>query len=544
MERSQITEHLNLITSDYRFIQILAIINYRDFCQTDIGILKANPYETLNYNEYKFLTGLWLKNCKPVFEQGSYNYHKILDETCGLMSALHNTYKSAFANLNRPKSYTENGEVFKEAFFYSGAGAFDSQYAKLSVDKYALDGVWLKNNKGFSPKSMNKFFNAIHTKFHNKLNDILYRRNLTNPLDLIGLFSLTYDEIVQGDIEFEAILNNISTSYDSRIVTELNDIGDYNPFLERPIIKLRDGRYFISVPLLVAEALYESPFYWMTKDKSYASLSLANRGVIGETITYSILNNVFGVKNVYRGVKIFKNKSKDITDIDLLVIHKNVGLIFQVKSKKLTTLSKQGNIDSIHNDFEKAIESAYLQGVTSKNSILDAAEYGFSCDDKDIGGKIKNIKKAYIVCLVLDYFPAIVHATQIMLYDKHSEFAIALNIPDLELICKLLKTPEKVVDYLIKRIKNCRNYYADSELSFLGYYIKKGLNPLKKDIAFVDFTYLNYVTTLYYKSFFERKNLMEEKLDDVRNVLCLCGSGKRYVECCSSKMGIQSDSIK
>jgi hypothetical protein len=42
------------------------------------------------------------------------------------------------------------------------------------------------------------------------------------------------------------------------------------------------------------EALYESPFFWMGLDGTYAPAALKNRGTFTETLAYEKLQRVFG----------------------------------------------------------------------------------------------------------------------------------------------------------------------------------------------------------------------------------------------------------
>lgn len=543
MTKEEIIDELNVITSDHRFIQVIASINFLQFCGSLVELSKKNPFDNLNYNEYRFLIGLWLKNHSNNNSQSEkYNVGEVYVRVHELMESLHYTFIVKISDLNSKKrlSFAEvmnDGNSFKEAFFYSGAGAYDDQYIRLAVDKYALDEDWIEKNKGFSIKSAISFFDNIRIKVTEKLNDKDVRKSIVPNEGPVLLFCLTYDEIINNNEEFTYILENFSTYYGSNIVSKLDDIADYNAFTERPIIKLRDEKYFIAIPFSIGEAIYETPFYWMTKDNSYKNTSLSNRGKAGENITHSILTNVFGKGNVFKGIDIKKNKSSTATDIDVLAIHKGIGIIFQVKSKKLTSLSKQGDILSIRDDFNKAVENAFVQGRVSKECIMNSSDYKFITDEgENVTNKLHIIKDVYIICIVLDEFPAITHAVQVFLYDKYPDSTIALSVPDLDTICRILKNPERIIDYFSKRINNCRYYHSDSETSFLGYYLKHDLKPVAKmQGALIDPTFSSQVDKPYYDSFVNKIDKLITKKKVQRNDTCSCGSGIKYKKCCMLK---------
>ena len=110
-------------------------------------------------------------------------------------------------------------------------------------------------------------------------------------------------------------------------------------------------------------AAYESPYYWMMNDSEYKYEAGSHRGQASEDIVYNILKPVFG-DDLYRDIVIKGARKKDQTDIDILAVVGSVAICFQIKSKKLTEASKQGDLESITSDFGKAVITAYNQGKT------------------------------------------------------------------------------------------------------------------------------------------------------------------------------------
>jgi hypothetical protein len=262
---------------------------------------------------------------------------------------------------------------------------------------------------------------------------------------------------------------------------------------------------------------------------------LENRGIVAEEMVFKLFSSVFGKSNTYQGVKIKSNKATDLTDIDVIGIYEDTAIIAQVKAKKLTALSKEGNIEQIKEDFNKAVENAFDQGLLSKRCIEKAKEYGFLIDERtDIKDRILKIKRTYVICVVLDVFPAISHLSHAMIYDKREESTICFSIFDLEVICNYLSTPKKLVDYFIKRIDNCRYYHADNEMCFLGFYLE---NDLKKydeyNVGLIDNDYGSKIDRMYYgKLSGQREKTPAVKTRKIgRNEKCPCNSGLKYKNC-------------
>ena len=76
----------------------------------------------------------------------------------------------------------------------------------------------------------------------------------------------------------------------------------------------------------------------------------------------------------------------------------------EIKSKRLTELSKKGDWDSINNDFNDAIANAYRQGILSINSLKDYKNF-YSLKNK--GFNIDENTKFFNICITLDQYPTI-----------------------------------------------------------------------------------------------------------------------------------------
>ncbi|MGN7809471.1 YecA family protein [Flavobacterium sp. 22076] len=535
MTKTEILKRLDEITKHHNFFYILCKIVIRDFTGPIDILFSKNNREHLNHKEFNFLIGLWIKNIQIdlCFEEGLEN--KIFHEVYVLMEKLHFTFLENFKidpNV-KPDLYEHfnKGGAFQEAMFYSGSGAYDNQYKRLSIEKYKYDDDWLQSNKAFTLKSLPKFYDHLKTIQERKINakEIWIRLDEKKRLDY--LFCLSKDEIINNNVEFGFILEALKVDINLNNNKHFKDIGDFNTFNERPLIQLNENSYFFPSAFALSESIYESPYYWMIADKKYQSQAFLNRGKVAEDIVKKIISPIFGEKNIYQNIIINKSKNDQITDIDVLALHYHKGLIFQIKSKKLTALSKNGNLESIKDDFKKAVQDAYEQGLISKECLLNHNDYKFN-RDKTFVDRINLVKEYYIITVVLDDYPAITHQAHILLGNKTDELPVAVNIFDLELIAKYLSKPDKFIDYISRRIKFSKIYRADNEMTYLGFHLQKGLQKMNADYVALDNDWAQSIDRKYYHELYKTKTTNESAQKKVqRNDPCPCKSGLKYKKC-------------
>ena len=152
---------------------------------------------------------------------------------------------------------------------------------------------------------------------------------------------------------------------------DFNIYGDYNAYDACPIIRLPNGRYLLLVNFLLAQSIYESPFYWMNDDPAYRDTASANRGKATTAIAYEMMVRVFGTTRVFQDVRVMRNKGEAVTDIDVLAFVGNKAVVIQAKSKKLTQLARRGSEKGLRADFKAAIQDGYDQAIACRRALLD-----------------------------------------------------------------------------------------------------------------------------------------------------------------------------
>jgi hypothetical protein len=347
-----IISKIRKLTSSYDFIEIITKIILEDLCLsiTREGALqdKISNKNKLNLNEVSFLIGFWIKNERKSVELMN-DQNSIIATVRKLMEDLHKNFIFNFPKDYHTKSFFElmfNEKVLVEAFFYGSNGAYDFQFIERIDNKYKYDLDWMNQKKHILPNHLKSFFINIKRQIQKKINN--KRTIKSNP------FILSFEEITVGDNTFERILNEFKIQLHDNF--KFNRPTDINLFYSKPIIHLKNNEYFIPLTYNLSEAIYNAPFIWMQEDLEYKNIASSNKGKIAEEISYDLFSKVFGFENVFKGVNIYQSKSKTVTEIDTLIFYKNNAICVQVKSKTLTNLSKSGDLESIKNDFEKAVE--------------------------------------------------------------------------------------------------------------------------------------------------------------------------------------------
>lgn len=424
--------------------------------------------------------------------------------------------------------FTKDGSM-QEAIFYSGDGVYDFQYLEYLPLKYRYDEGWLEKNRGYIFKQVISITQSIkriqQEKANNvglidlrdyelrktlkkdikgkgkdkKLEEILTRMefmqfySLFPPVpddyglsvpekeelwksswnvfydNLLDLFILDSDRLSKME-GIENYLLNFGSGHKERN-ENFKTIGDFNIINSRPIIQLPDGKWFLPVFYLLAEAVYESPYYWMCEDDEYKSKALHNRGKVGEEIVSDLLRPVFGSDNVFPSVKIKKTKEKTVTDIDVLCLLGNKALCVQVKSKKMTIAARRGEVDALVRDFKGAFQNAYEQGLTCRD-YLKSKECIFLDEN---GNKLtfpEYINDVYILCVTTENYPAIPYCSFVLLDKKETNpNPLFLSVFDLELLAHYLIKPCDFLYYIKQRTILMDYFWADEEIIFLGYHL-------------------------------------------------------------------------
>jgi hypothetical protein len=489
-----IVDRIEALSREPGFIYTLALILMRDLFLDPREAADINWHEHLSFQEITFLVGLFIKRdidfTIPSESESAARFERVYE----LFLELHQIHGERFRGMltsalaNKPSSPHDSGAQYRaffgagdmmtEPIFYGGSGAYDFQYLELAVKKYNNDSSWITKHTGIDVPLMAEAARKLKTLHESKYRDLPHidRNNFPELCKIaLSIFCFTNLDLDQqlgknGTADF---INTFSLS-PGKVNEHLQLPGQYNDLQSRPIVRFPDGRYFLPIGFNLSEAIYECPFYWMNRDPAYREIALRNRGESAQDITADLLRMVFGKDNVYTEVRVEKGKGHTITDIDVLAVTGNKAVIVQIKSKRLTELARLGNDEKLVDDFKAAVQDAYDQALLSRRAVMDGSNKLF------VNGRelhlAEQVDDAYILCITLDHYPAVIHQVDIYLKKTPSDpFPIALSVFDLDILCFYLKDRFEFLYYLRQRIRLNTYFRADSEMALLGFHLKNKL---------------------------------------------------------------------
>lgn len=367
--------------------------------------------------------------------------------------------------------------------FYSGESAHEFQYIEFSQQKYIYDSEWFLANKGYSVEhavQILRAFSALHNK---KVIDNYNEQAYKSPEDITFLPGYIYsaEEIqIACGLSKDLVLAFLeSFSKPSEINnSNFNSLDDFNYLNAYPLIKITDEKYLCFQSFLLAQAFYETPFFWMNDDKPYRNSLAKHRGRFTEAFMKSSLDSVFGKERVFENVLIReKNKNEIVGEIDVLVIFGDRAVVVQAKSKRLTLEARKGNELALSRDFNLAVQESYDQGLGCSRFLLDTNFQLFNSAGKIIPVP-QQITEIYIACIVSDFYPGLNAQSRSFLKYEASEKICPPLVTDvffIDVLCEFLNSPLLLLSYLSRRLRYTEKVSSTNEHTVLGYHLSSNL---------------------------------------------------------------------
>lgn len=474
----EIFADLESLAAEPGYAHAIANLCFRDNVVRYSGEIKADDlakmysFERLIRTEISTLIGLLVKTDIDLAVPAPEQLQSMLDRSDTLLCELHES-------MRYPSTY---GERLREAIFYSAESAYLFQYQAFAGFKYARDSAWIQSNKGFTIENAQAVAKAVFYIQHEKMQRVMeYSRieNLHNRT-MLSAYIFTLDEVVEViDIDCQVVakvLEAFSLSSNEKNKS-FKSVSDFNIVNASPIIPIGDNQYLLYHHYSLVEALYESPFYWMTEDPTHEADAARNRGLFTEQFCADCMRAVFEGRRVYENVDLLRGKKTKIGEIDVLVVFGNRAIIVQAKSKRLTIESRKGNDNQIKGDFKCAIQDSYNQGLKCAKSLL---EKDIRVLDKE-GQPIKmpeTLKEIYILCVLSEHYPALALQTRHLLSIEKTEQIMAPMVMDvflLDVMAEMLHSPLYFLSYINRRVGYGDSILADNELTVLSYHLKTNL---------------------------------------------------------------------
>ena len=512
------------VTKKDGFIYALLMIIRRDNFSTLEEYHLGNHRNVLISEEIKLLLGFWTQNNSSLnnypsdLQQLSYLKREILL----LMNELHESFIEIQVDKLNCGGIMTKEQInralpinirIREAIFYGGDNLYDYEYINFLNRKYKYDIAWLKDNNGFVCEEVVEIVESIKKIICDKnskmphlnaeMKQILNEKgsegkdwilDFIEYADILAEYFKSDNEAVhkvgvetfcgslldmfcvsKSDLEHLEGINPFLINFSYELFSENNEQykgpGFINKFEASPIIKISTNTYFIPLIYIVYSAIYDAPFYWMNSDEKYRKKAGTNRGNAGEDIAYEILSPIFGPKNTYKNIVIKNRHHRDITDI--LCVYGSKALCVQIKSKRLTLLSKKGDWATQQNDFRLAVQSAYNQGLVCKEALINNEDKIFvNKETNEVLEEFKCVNEVFLLCLTTENYPALTSQVDYLLSKKDDDSsAIVFSVFDLALISHYLSTPYDLLYYIRQRLATYNVFFATNEIVYLGYHL-------------------------------------------------------------------------
>lgn len=506
----QIFNDLTALCASGGYAHAIAYLCFRDHVVGYGDTLKGEDYaklfsfDRLIRTEISTLIGLMVRASRDLSVPDTKMLESYIERTEALLKELHDALneptKAEFQKaLSTPGEAKElnpfvNAAVLREPIFYGAESAYSFQYRDLSVEKYARDEEWLKKHKGFTPAQAREVVVALNKFLSDKLLETL--RNLKElppeKWSILAGFQFTVADIVAKSGLPEATVTAVvdAFTYPEEGNPTFISLNEFNVTNAYPILKTDGDNRILFLYVSLAEALYETPFYWMNGDKAYAATAMANRGIFTEEFSAARLERVFGGDKVFRNVDIWETsaRKKKFGEIDTLVLIGDRAIVVQAKSKKLTLAARKGNDLQLQVDFKAAVQDACDQAVACSQHLLAGTSFLIDSSGKEIKFPWK-LRKIHPICVVSDHYPALSFQTRQFLTFKpidHIEQPLVCDVFFIDVVTEFLETPLRFLSYLELRARAGNNISLSHEIVALGYHLHQNLWLGEYDFLMLD----------------------------------------------------------
>ena len=269
-----------------------------------------------------------------------------------------------------------------------------------------------------------------------------------------------------GEEKTDIFLSLFSTK---RQTSDFMYYGQKSPFLDKPLVEIEDGCFFVTFQPLIIEAVYE---YINNLVSQNTKLGKKKSDAV-ETMTFNYFKSIFGHSAQYFRQVCEKPRTDEH---DILILYEKYIFIIEVKGSKvrMPLFDPDKNSVRVENHFfgEAGIGYAYKQAIKLKGAIESHPSVTLYHDYEKPFTVTAVGKKVIPIVITLESFGQIEINTSILITPEKSQpYPWACCVDDLENLIKinkyLHKGPDEFVRYLKFREKYHEKIYATDELEIL-----------------------------------------------------------------------------
>ena len=376
------------------------------------------------------------------------------------------------------------GKFLREPIFYGAESAYPFQYRDLSPRKYGADAAWLLQNKSIDLEVGREVCRSVAELLGDRLIETLksFKDKPEVEWTMLPGFIFSCDEIAaltsQPIKSVRAVVEAFTVPESERNAT-FSSLHAFNSAYAYPFIRRGPDEFLLLQHYGISEALYETPFYWMCADETYAPTALRHRGDFTEAFSVERLTHVFGFDRVFQNVEILKSKDETMGEIDVLVLFGDRAIVLQAKSKKLTLGARKGNDLWLQGDFKVAVQDAVDQALSCAEFLGDPSVTLRSKDGRTVP-LAEHPRAIFPVSVVADHYPALAFQARHLLKLKAKSAKrivppLVIDVFALDAITEMLASPLRLLSFLSLRARFNNNLVMSHEHMLLSYHLRRNL---------------------------------------------------------------------
>lgn len=489
----EIFDELTGLCTSPGYIHALALLSFQsslvmvDKELTARTLAKLHSSSRLITTELATLIGLMMRGPIAFDRPKTSVVMEYVDRSHALLKELHQAIMEpgtkviqAEAAADRPENPFISGKVLREVIFYGGQSAYAFQYRDMAAKKYAADGEWLSANKDVDVNVCHTVCRSVVKVLQARVARTAYENARTSRGTMLPGFTFSCSDVAAeanlSATDVSAVIEAFTLPAEERN-SAFTSLHRFNVAYAYPLIRKSADEFVLLQHYSMAEAFYNTPFYWMLADESYAPVALGNRGDFTEEFAFQRLCSVFGRRHVFRNVEIRKSKREILGEIDVLVVYGSQAIVLQAKSKMLTLEARSGNETMLRKDFKAAVQDAANQAVDC-STALRRKDVKLHCRDGRRVSSVAGVRDVLPICTVSDHYPALAFQASQFLADRGAGAVarvLTIDLFALDTMTEMLGSPLRLISYLHLRSRFGDKLLFGHENTLLGYHLKRNL---------------------------------------------------------------------
>lgn len=397
------------------------------------------------------------------------------------------------------------------SFFNQGALNYQEQIIERIEKQFIpFDGT-IRDKFGLEVNDFLSFYFAIDTLIHIKINKVIPKEDNQSwesfvnemcdkkimlpdwndylPEHIKYFFESMYDKGIVRRIEKKELLQQFSEEQINLFLdlfslerkgTNFLYFSEKNPLHKKPIFKTESKEYQVFETKQILYSIYDLLNEYCKNDAKIKDRYLKNQKELVELKIIEIFRPF-----LLKDYKIHHNYYLDEKEQDILILHKGIALIIEVKAYKKREPQRDPSkaFRKIKDDFQREIGYGYKQAFRVKERFLDNDTFEIKSKKGEVIDTIrgKNYFSAYCIIVTLERYGQIqIDLSNLLDIYEDDEYPYSICVDDLEVfilaMLKKGKNFKNFIQFLYMRQFLHGHIYSNDELQICGAYLGKKLS--------------------------------------------------------------------